>query len=126
RQTRCYRDWSSDVCSSDLDQVPSLLHGYPPRAAREDESKQVYAQPDGDPHPFKLGVPADLDPRHCSTSSRSLAPISGARRSASPTRAASTSSSASALRSALVVMPLSLTTSGPGGIKRRSRRVVSA
>src|SRR5207244_13526286 len=38
------------------DQVPSLLHGYPPRAAREDESEQVYAQPDGDPHPFKLGV----------------------------------------------------------------------
>src|SRR6266542_5640261 len=35
RHTRCYRDWSSDVCSSDLDQLrsylaqerPGLVHG---------------------------------------------------------------------------------------------------
>src|SRR3712207_7699803 len=27
RHTRYWRDWSSDVCSSDLDEVPSILRG---------------------------------------------------------------------------------------------------
>src|SRR5207245_9386351 len=27
RHTRCYRDWSSDVCSSDLPRAQSLLEG---------------------------------------------------------------------------------------------------
>src|SRR5215470_11059286 len=26
RHTRCYRDWSSDVCSSDLDRLPGAIH----------------------------------------------------------------------------------------------------
>src|SRR5207245_3099314 len=27
RHTRCYRDWSSDVCSSDLNRPAGLFHG---------------------------------------------------------------------------------------------------
>src|SRR5207249_9416729 len=31
RHTRSKRDWSSDVCSSDLDTTPVLLRAHPPR-----------------------------------------------------------------------------------------------
>src|SRR5207245_6395336 len=31
RHTRCYRDWSSDVCSSDLSQLEGGRGGYMPR-----------------------------------------------------------------------------------------------
>src|SRR5207245_5007707 len=29
RHTRCYRDWSSDVCSSDLSGLDVIVHVYP-------------------------------------------------------------------------------------------------
>src|SRR3989337_4522165 len=41
RHTRCYRDWSSDVCSSDLDQILVQLPG----VTDVDRAKEIIGSP---------------------------------------------------------------------------------
>src|SRR6266542_6194370 len=50
RHTRCYRDWSSDVCSSDLPSVDG------PQRDRGDEQREAERQPGGNDDGEMLGV----------------------------------------------------------------------
>src|ERR1700682_3410417 len=84
----------------------------------EDEAEQVDAELDREFDILGPRVAADLDLRHCPLSSRTFASRSGARRSDSPTSAASTPSRSSASISARLSMPLPLPTTWAGGAKR--------
>src|SRR6266436_622875 len=52
RHTRCSRDWSSDVCSSDLDEwlYPSLNHGTVVKLSAAGEPLESYWDPGGASH----------------------------------------------------------------------------
>src|SRR5207245_6821698 len=47
RHTRCYRDWSSDVCSSDLDVATDSVLGQFPIRDRKTKPVRVAFTPDG-------------------------------------------------------------------------------
>src|SRR5690606_39769951 len=69
RHTRFSRDWSSDVCSSDLPHVASV-HGDQAKAVAADDGPGLDDDPPADFHPIhnghlgvNHGVIADLDAR---------------------------------------------------------------
>src|SRR5438105_2630896 len=91
------------------------------QARAEVEPEQIRPRVDRRPAPVHIADSADLDERHFSDSSLISAPGSDARRSASPTRTASTPASLSLRAVAASLIPLSATTPRSPGIRGRSR-----